>query len=93
MGKDEKLEAYRLEHEQYLSEFRIILTTALTIMFGIVIAIATDNIKIGDTTLKTILLYFIFIYGTVIILLLRRRYDKILRNIREDMKFGGKYVN
>ncbi|HLD85400.1 MAG TPA: hypothetical protein VI968_02475 [archaeon] len=77
-----KLKAYCLEHEHYLSEFKILLTATLSVFFGIMIAVATGNLHLESIGDPLIIFYVIILYGLLIILGLIQIYRKLLRNVR-----------
>ena len=87
MGKEKTQEALRLKHELYLSEYRIFLTATLTVMFGLVIGVTTDNIKAVILD-KTFTIYAIIYSAVGLIYIIRRYYHKELDQIRTRIEEG-----
>jgi len=88
MGKEEKIQSLKLEHEHYLSELKIVLPTSISLLVGLVIALITKQINPapldGTTSIVAVVGYgLVFIYA---ILTFYRRKLKIIRTKLETVK-------
>lgn len=86
MLKGDSKEALRLEHEQHLSEYKILLTTTLTIMFGLAVGIASGNIP--TVIDKALAIYIILIIGLAAFKIMQKYYTNILEKLRYRIRAG-----
>jgi len=86
MPKGDAKEALKMEHEQYLSEYKILLTTTLTIMFGLAIGVASGNIP--TVIDKALAIYVILIIGLAAFKIMQKYYSNILEKLRYRIRAG-----
>ncbi|HLD85031.1 MAG TPA: hypothetical protein VI968_00585 [archaeon] len=75
-----------MEHEQYLSEYKILLTTTLTIMFGLAVGVASENIP--TVVDKALAIYVILIIGLAAFKIMQKYYTNILEKLRYRIRVG-----